>query len=396
MKEGMKKRLRIVVPVALVIVVGITAFNVIKNKRENGHIRFSGNIEVTEARLGFRVQGRIEDRKVDEGDKVNKGQVLAILESSDQKTALAKAEATVAYNRAVVTELENGSRPEDLEKAAARVEQAKYALQELKKGTRSQDIERAKAELTRAEAGSTSAEAQLSQARSDMDRFEALYKKDGISKREYELYKTKFDTADSQSREAKAKVVTAREAYSLAKEGPRKEEIKRAEAAMKQAEADYGLVKKGPRKETLDQAKAQLKAAEAAFAQVKLQLSYTELVSPMDGVVLSKSAENGEFVNPGTTVIVVGDLARPWLRAYINEKNLGRVKLGDTVDVTTDAFDKTYKGKVTFISSQAEFTPKSVQTFEERVKLMYRIKIELENPDGELKPGMPADGVIGK
>jgi len=93
--------------------------------------------------------------------------------------------------------------------------------------------------------------------------------------------------------------------------------------------------------------------------------------------------------------VTLGDVSHPWLRGYINEKNLGRIKLGQEVQVSTDSYpDKTYKGRISYISSQAEFTPKSVQTFEERVKLMFRLKISMDNPDNELKPGMPADGII--
>ncbi len=394
MKETVKKRLRIVVPV-LVVALGVTVAVKVRNGRDDGVVRVAGNIEVTESRLSFRVQGRIDERRVDEGDRVKKGDVLAVLDASDQRAALARAEAGVSYSAAVVRELVNGTRPEDVDKAQARVQQARYALAELRKGSRSQDIERARSELTRSEAVLASADAQLVQAKSDVERYEALYKDQGVSKREYEMYKTRFDTAESQKREAAAKVTSARETLSLAKEGPRIEEIKRAEASLKQAEADYALAKKGPRSETLEQARAQLKSSEAARDQARLQLEYTAIKAPMDGVVLTKGAETGEYVNPGTTVLVTGDLARPWLRGYIHEKHLGRVKLGDRVKVTTDAFrDKAYQGKVTYISSQAEFTPKSVQTFEERVKLMYRIKVELENPEGELKPGMPADGVF--
>jgi HlyD family secretion protein len=115
----------------------------------------------------------------------------------------------------------------------------------------------------------------------------------------------------------------------------------------------------------------------------------------MNAVVLSISAEAGEYLNPATPVLTLGHVAKPWLRAYINETDLGRIKLGQQVEVTTDTFpDKTYPGRVSYISSQAEFTPKTVQTFEERVKLMFRIKVLLDNPDNELKPGMPADGFI--
>jgi len=118
-------------------------------------------------------------------------------------------------------------------------------------------------------------------------------------------------------------------------------------------------------------------------------------VSPIDGVVLTKAAEVGEVLAAGTAVITVGDLDHPWLRAYINERDLGRVNLGDKVKVTTDSFPgKVYWGRISFISSEAEFTPKQIQTKEERVKLVYRIKIDLENLNHELKSNMPADAEI--
>lgn len=391
----MKKRLLIIIPILAIAVTCLAYAVLIRGGNDHGTIRLSGNIEVTEARLGFRIPGRLETRLVDEGDTVKKDQVIATLESADQKAALAKAEANYAFSKAVLDELTAGSRPEEVDKAHARSLQARYGLNELEKGSRSQEIERAKAELERAEAAARSAEAQMVQAKSDVDRFEALYNDAGISQRDYEQYKTKFETAKNASREANARVTTAREALSLCQEGPRKEEIQRAQASLKQAQADYLLVKKGPRKEALDQATAQLDAARATLEQAKLQMRYTQLVSPMDGVVLTKAAEPGEFLNPGASVLVVGDLSHPWLRGYIHEKDLGRVALKDPVHVTTDSYtDKTYTGHVTHISSQAEFTPKAVQTFEERVKLMFRVKIGLQNPHGELKPGMPADAVI--
>jgi HlyD family secretion protein len=118
-------------------------------------------------------------------------------------------------------------------------------------------------------------------------------------------------------------------------------------------------------------------------------------VSPVDGVVLVKSADVGEVLAPGTTVVTVGDIEHPWLRGYINETDLGRVKLGSVVHVKTDSYPaKTYTGHVTFIASEAEFTPKQIQTQQERVKLVYRVKIELDNSSRELKSNMPADGEI--
>ena len=115
----------------------------------------------------------------------------------------------------------------------------------------------------------------------------------------------------------------------------------------------------------------------------------------MNAVVLSTEAEEGEFLNPAAPVLMLGRTEVPWLRAYVREPDLGRINLGQKVIVTTDTFpDKKYTGHVSYISSQAEFTPKTVQTFEERVKLMFRIKVLVNNPENELKPGMPADGLI--
>jgi HlyD family secretion protein len=128
---------------------------------------------------------------------------------------------------------------------------------------------------------------------------------------------------------------------------------------------------------------------------VEVQLGDTVAASPIDGVVLVKGAEVGEVLAAGTTVVTVGDLDHPWLRAYINERDLGRVKLDDKVKVTTDSFPgKVYEGRISFISSEAEFTPKQIQTKEERVKLVYRIKIDVGNPSQELKSNMPADAEI--
>ena len=121
----------------------------------------------------------------------------------------------------------------------------------------------------------------------------------------------------------------------------------------------------------------------------------TTVSSPIDGVVMVKSAEAGEIVAAGAVIATIGDLRRPWLRAYVAERDLGRVKLGADVKLTTDSYPgKVYHGKITFIASEAEFTPKQIQTPDERVKLVYRIKIDVDNPQQELKANMPVDAEI--
>jgi HlyD family secretion protein len=196
----------------------------------------------------------------------------------------------------------------------------------------------------------------------ELERQKKLYEREVISTREFDQAKTAYDWA---------------------------------EARIRETQEGLTLVRKGPRREKIDQAKANLEQAIQGQALAETRMSYSVLLSPFSGIVLSDNIEPGEFVSSGTPVITIGDLSRLYLRAYINETDLGRVKLGQKVRVTTDTFsNKVYEGKITFIASQAEFTPKNVQTQKERVKLVYRIKVDIPNPNMELKPGMPADGEI--
>ncbi|MEN6605678.1 MAG: efflux RND transporter periplasmic adaptor subunit, partial [Bryobacteraceae bacterium] len=149
------------------------------------------------------------------------------------------------------------------------------------------------------------------------------------------------------------------------------------------------------KEQELDARRAEVERAQAQIAVINTQLDDATVASPIDGVVLVKSAEPGETLGAGASVVTVGDLDHPWLRGYISESDLGRVKLGTKVKVTTDSFPgKVYWGRVSFIASEAEFTPKQIQTLEERVKLVYRIKVDLPNTNHELKSNMPADAEI--
>ncbi|MFY9856119.1 MAG: efflux RND transporter periplasmic adaptor subunit, partial [Terracidiphilus sp.] len=142
-------------------------------------------------------------------------------------------------------------------------------------------------------------------------------------------------------------------------------------------------------------ARANLNQAGADLGLSRVNLDYTVLRAPFTGVVTVRQAELGEVVSPGSPVITLSDLDHIWLRAYVEETDLGRVHWGQEATVTTDTFPgKQYHGHISFISPDAEFTPKSVQTYKERVTLVYRIKIDIDNPNHELKPGMPADASI--
>jgi len=168
-----------------------------------------------------------------------------------------------------------------------------------------------------------------------------------------------------------------------------------AQAARDQAHAQLSMRKEGYRTEEVEEGRARLKEAEKGLALAELNLARCQLFAPIAGRVLSKNREVGETVPAGASIITLGDLTRPWLNLYIGERDLGKVALGMKAFVTVDSFpSQPFPGRVTFIAEKAEFTPKNIQTQDERVKLVYRVKIELENRDQALKAGMPADAVV--
>lgn len=168
-----------------------------------------------------------------------------------------------------------------------------------------------------------------------------------------------------------------------------------AAAAVREAEQRLKLLRSGPRPDAVRQAQAKAEGASAGRALAETRLSQSVLTSPVSGLVLAKHSEAGEMLAPGAPVVTVGKLDEVWLRGYIPESDLGRVKIGQSARVKVDSWPgRSFEGRIGFISSEAEFTPKNVQTEKERVKLVYRIKITLPNTKGELKPGMPADAVI--
>jgi HlyD family secretion protein len=350
--------------------------------RENSEvIRVSGNIEVTDVELAFKIPGRVVERLVDEGETVHAGQVVARLETADLAADVAVRRGEVQAAQAVLAELRAGSRPEEIKAAEGAVQQAEARLKELEAGSRVQERAAAEASFERAKA-------EAERARADFERYAGLYKKSVVSAQQFDAARTAYETA-------KARQAEVGEQLKLVQEGPRQEQIEQARAALAQARERYVLVKKGPRQETIDQARARLEQAQSALALAETRLGYATLYSPLSGVVLSKNTEPGEYVAPGTPIVTVADLVNVWLRGYLNETDLGRVKLGQRARAKTDTYPgKWYMGRVSFISSQAEFTPRSVQTEKERVKLVYRIKIDIDNPHMELKPGMPADAEI--
>ncbi len=324
-----KKKLIPMVIIAAVVIIAAIVFARYFLGNDNSTMKLSGNIEVTECNIGFKVPGKIASLKVDEGSRVNKGDLLAELSSGDIKALV--------------------------DQGRAALEEAKVKLAELKAGSRRQEKEKA-----RADTGSL--EAELARARKDFERAQTLYTNGAISASRYDSAKSAYETRLAQLRGAK-------QHQSLVEEGPRREDIKAAGLRVIQLEA--------------------------SLAGMEEKLSDTKLFAPISGVVFRKNVELGEVVQGGAAVFTIGDLDHPWVKVYVKEDKLSLVKYGQKARVAVDTFkDRSYDGTVTFISSEAEFTPKNVQTHEERVKLVFGVKVTVENKNQELKPGMPADVLI--
>jgi HlyD family secretion protein len=269
----MKKRL-IIAGILLAVAIAAGLVYRFENGRDKEGITLSGNVEVTEVNVAFKIPGRVRTLFTDEGRAVRKGEKIADLDS---------------------------------EEFVSLVNQSRAAVQ--------------------------NAEAQMEKAKSDYERYTSLFKDGVISPQQMVSAKTSYEGAASL-----------------------------------------------------------LQMNRAALQTAEVRLHDSVVYSPLDGVVLRKNVEQGETVSAGTPVFTLGDLANPWIKVYVKEDKLGFVKLGQKAEVSVDSFPgKKYEGEVTYISSEAEFTPKTVQTQEERVKLVFGVKVSVKNVNNELKPSLPAD-----
>jgi len=242
-----------------------------------------------------------------------------------------------------------------VEQARAAKEAAEARYKMMLRGSREQEIDQALAAVEAAESA-------LHLQKREYDRIAALAAKGIVSQDELD------------------KVATARSD---------------ARASRDRAQAQLDLLREGFRTEEIQEARARVAQTSSELELAELNLARCKLYAPLAGRVLSKSREPGEMVQPGTPIVTIGDLARPWVNVYVGERDLGKVHLGMKAWVTVDSFpDDPFPGRVTFVADRAEFTPKNIQTPDERVKLVYRVKVEVEPRDGALKPGMPADAVL--
>ena len=381
---------------ALILIGGIATAGVLVYRNFHptvtDRILVSGNIELTEVDIAFKTAGRLIERTVDEGDAVKKGMVVARLDRDQlvqqreaQVAALHTAEAQLEESRSAA-EWQRTTMAADLDVRRSDLSSAESRFLEMKNGSRPEEIQQALAAVE-------GAQADYDSAKKDWERAQTLYKNDDISTAQFDQSRRMLDAAGAALKQAK-------ERSTLVNAGNRSEEIENAAAQAAKARASLKVGEANSlelqrREQDIVARQGDIARTKAQIVLIDSQLNDTIASSPVSGIVLVKAADVGEVLAPGTSVITVGDIDHPWLRAYIGERDLGRVKLGSKVKVTTDSYPgKIYDGRVSFISSEAEFTPKQIQSTEERVKLVYRIKVDIDNPLHELKSNMPADAEI--
>lgn len=323
----MKKRF---VPIGLLVLAAVLGMTWWLTHRDTAprQIVLYGNVDLREVDLAFNGSQRIAEVLVQEGDRVRKGQALALLDTSRLEPQLDQAEAQAKSQAAVVQRLRNGSRPQEIAQA------------------------RANLALAQADAG---------QARSNYLRVKEVFQSSSgrAVSRQY------LDNAKAQWDVAQARVAVNREAVELAVLGPRKEDIAQAEAMLEGDQANVALLKQ--------------------------QLADATLKAPLDAVVRSRIAEPGDMASPQKTAFTLAITDPKWVRAYVSETELGLVRSGMKASVQVDSFPRRrFAGWVGFISPVAEFTPKTVQTPDLRSSLVYEVRVFVEDPGDDLRLGMPA------
>jgi membrane fusion protein YbhG len=321
-----------------VIAMALAALVACRQTEPSNTIRVSGHVEATEVHVAAEVGGRLVDLRVTEGDRVAPGDVIAHLDTRDIELQIGRARA---------------------ERAGADAQ-----LRLLQAGARVEDIRQAQAQVDAAAAEAAAAESELRAAETDFQRFEALLQANAGSQKQRDDARARVDVARERERGARDRVRAAREVVSRLQAGAQREEV--------------------------EAARARVAAVDAQLAVLEKMRGDATVVAPVGGIVTQTLTDAGEVIAPRTPLLVVTDLDRAWANLFVPEPMMPRIALGQAAAVLTDAGDMV-PGKVTYISPQAEFTPRNVQTADERSKLVYRIKIAVDNSAGVLKQGMPVD-----
>lgn len=359
----------------------------------------SGTIEAEEVPIVAEVGGRIQTVKAEEGAVLSQNQVIAEIDQRSYQISVSEAEAVLAQAAAKLEEAKAGARDQTVKKGIATVQQANANLQlsQARSKQAQANLMRAKDQLAQVESQLMGARQTLSYQEQRMKEAAALYSKGAVSKRDRDTQEEAVNLAQTQVNQLTAQLAAARSQYQATQEDleAARAQTETAIAQRESAAAELDLLQEGSTEYAIRQLIAAEKQARAKLEQAKLQLEKTTLQAPEAGVLLRKNVTEGEVAKVGATLFTMMKKDQLKVKVYIPEAELGKVRTGQQVGIQADAYPgEVFQGVITSIADQAEFTPRNVQTKNERTKLVFAVTIEIRTGLAKLKPGMPADVLL--
>jgi HlyD family secretion protein len=369
---------RVVLGVALLgaVALALGFFWPFGRRPQTSHIH--GVVEIQEVRLGSKIGGRVEKVEILEGDSAEPGQPLVFFAVPELQAQRQQLQARLLQAEADLEKAKNGPRSEEKEAARAALEAARARWERLKAGWREEEKRQARSEFE-------TAEADLKLAREEFDRAERLYRQGSSSRADYDAARAARDRALGRNAAAQAR-------WEMLQAGSRAEDIAEAAAQLKQAQANYDLLLAGTRPEDLAASAARVMEARGKLSEIDANLEEAIVRAPERVLVEVVAVRKGDLVQPNQPILRVLRAKDLWVKAYVPEPELGQVRLNQEAELTIDAYpDRLFRGTVMHIAAESEFTPRNVQSADERRHQVFAIKIRVADSQGVFKSGMAAE-----
>ncbi len=363
-------------PLLVVAVLGL-AYGGYRTMTARKPYEWSGTVEARVVTVGSRTGGRVKELRIHEGDVVKAGDPLVVLEAGDLQAQRLIAAGQLAQARAMLSKLEKGARPEEIEQAQARAQTATSAYQETRAGAREEQISAAKSRLV-------AAQVTVDKSQQDADRVHALFSKQAVSQAE-------VDNVDAQLKGAIAQRDASKEQLAELQNGARQEDVAQALSRAREAQAQAKLVSNGSRVEDIEAQHGVVDAAQGRLDQIDVAIGELTIKAPVDGHIEALDLRAGDIIAPNATALTLLEEGQLFVRIYVPETHLGAIHVGDEVPITVDSFaGRSFKGKVEHINSIGEYSPRNLQTADERADQVFATRIGLEEGKTELRAGMAA------
>jgi HlyD family secretion protein len=372
---------RISIGVALLVAIALALGFFWPFGRRSAVLDLPGVVEIQEVRLGSKIGGRVESVNIMEGQIAQPDQILVTFAVPELKAQREQQQAKLDQASADLEKARNGPRPQEKDAALQALESAKAKWELLKAGFRKEERSQAKSQYE-------SAQSELRLAQQDYDRASRLYQDNSLGRADYDAARSRRDVAFRQAAKAKAQ-------YEMMEAGSRPEEIQQAYTDMKRLQAFYDLLLAGTREEDIKVAEGHVAEARGKLQEIDANLAEAVVRAPERVVVDVLAVRKGDLVSPNQPILRVLRASDMWVKAYVPETQLGQVRLNQAADVTIDSYPgRVFNGTVIFVASESEFTPRNVQSADERAHQVFGIKIRVEDPEGIFKSGMAARAII--